>query len=520
MEAVDLKAQRAAERTRAMSKKQAQLDRARAARSQPQRCPAAPTAASSRKQRRPGHRKSGRRVQLPPVTSEDVCGSLGLDPGDVGVGSRASEVRPFDADQVDVRDCWGRNMEGCDGRAPQLPSASDPQPMGHCEGEAPQPTQPDEEASTDTTSSGQAAAHALLCEGRQASGPEGAIQPVMLDSLTSVEGILAALAEDLADASLQAAGFQALDSLLSATPSRALEVAAPGRVWVLTRAMEEHLHSEAMQELGCKLLRVIAVCNGDCRACVAQAGGVQVVVAAMRAHRSSVGVQEAGCHAFKELAAHNAALQQEISASAGIEEVIGTMEMHTSIARVQVAACGVLRNVAVGSTGLQAKIAALGGVQAVFAAMELHRADALVQWAGCWALFCLAFKNGAVQGQVAASGGIPAVLRAMRGHLAVPQVQEAGCWALGALARASEPSPTLAESIQAASAAMREHGLAAVQTAGRAALRKLIAHGASCRTRPGLPQGCRVAQARQHVRPSIAKKRHMSSGLGLPTIQE
>lgn len=241
---------------------------------------------------------------------------------------------------------------------------------------------------------------------------------------------------------------------------------------------------------------------------------------AMLAHHASAAVQESACQALKEMAAHDSGIQHAISASSGVEAVLSAMDLHASVAGVQAAGCGVMRNLTAGNGHLQDKVLSLGGARAVLRAMDTHPADDQVQWAGCWALFCLTWKRPAQRAEEAEEE-VRAVLRAMGSHATAARVQEAGCWALNATAGADGSSLSLLpECVQAVSAAMKEHQSGEVLVAGKAALRRLIVRGAACKARASALQSCRRVQARQGVRRSIAKTRHLMAVRGLTVIAE
>jgi len=330
-----------------------------------------------------------------------------------------------------------------------------------------------------------------------------------------VHAIFQAMGVDLEDATLQTRAAKALEHLASMQASNAAAIAACGGVQVLAQVAEAHKGSPMLQELVCKLLRVITICGPSCQASVASGGGVRVVVNAMTHHFASVTVQLAACRALKELAAHSTSIQEEIFTYSGVEAVLSAMERHASAASIQELGCGVLRNISAGNAKKQNKIAMLGGVHLVSVALALHRQERAVQWAGCWALFCLTVQNAELRDKVVASGGLGHVLQAMSEHRSAPRVQEAGCWAVTVLATVAEKNVAMAARASV-SRAMADHASdEQVQKAAHAALRSAGACPATLR----ITQRVTLAQLGELAKTFI-NQRQCLSACSLDTIPE
>lgn len=279
-------------------------------------------------------------------------------------------------------------------------------------------------------------------------------------------------------------------------------IVGAGGLPLLLRAMKDHRDSEALQQVGCKLIGRIAVCSADCRASVASAGGVQAVLEAMAAHSASACVQELACQALKEFAARRDNAQNEIVASSGLQAVLQSMDMHASNAEIQSSACGVLRNICIGNSHNQDAILAFGGLQRVRKLMMEHSKCPIVQCAGIWTLFCLSLQNDAAKAEIVSIGSPTLIVRAMTTHAKVPKVQEAGCWALKELSSTIQGDIMRSDCIQALSSALSAHSGDDFSKVGRFAMRKLL------------------GQTQTIVGGSFCKRRRIKAHVDLPTISE
>lgn len=215
-----------------------------------------------------------------------------------------------------------------------------------------------------------------------------------------------------------------------------------GAVGLVSRAMDRYPEDVALQVPALLAFRCLNSIRGgqDPSGIHPDSCGITKLLTIIERQLHSAPVLEAAFGALVAIVTSCTECKVAASQSRTAEVMLSAMAAQENSAGVQEAGCQLLKELAARSEDVQDRILAASGIERVLAAMNAHAAAASLQVAGCGVLRNMSARNQERRSQIAALGGVSTVLRALSTHSEDWQVQWAGCWALCCLTMQNSPS--------------------------------------------------------------------------------
>jgi hypothetical protein len=164
-----------------------------------------------------------------------------------------------------------------------------------------------------------------------------------------VHAVLAAMQRHVDCVDVQESGCWALSHLVHRSVAHASAMVCGGGLGIVLCAMRRHPQAVTVQECGMTALRgllhVVGHGCGDamCSTAVAPAAAVEDVLVTMRQHVHSAALQQVGCAALLTLAGSSNDNKALIVARGGVEAVVAAMRRHVSCVEAQLLGCDALK---------------------------------------------------------------------------------------------------------------------------------------------------------------------------------